>query len=174
MSLTTRALLVVLWSSCALGANGADPHEGLIEGLDSDFLLLRTAPSSLPVPVGEGVFAKQDIPEGTILCEYRGPVVESRLAITIGSDKGMDIGLNGVQYTILGSNICAMINDCANINVPQYKLDENGAERHVDFIPHKGYSYNAAFLAHLGKMFAVSSTDIKTGDEIFVPYGGYA
>jgi hypothetical protein len=38
--------------------------------IDSDYLHLYTAPSS--IGVGLGVFARSDIPEGSILCEYRG------------------------------------------------------------------------------------------------------
>lgn len=40
--------------------------------IESDLLLVYPAPSSLGEHVGKGLFARTDIPIGTILCEYRG------------------------------------------------------------------------------------------------------
>ena len=144
-----------------------------IVAIDSDYLLLREASSTLPFPAGNGVFAKQDIPAGTIVCEYRGPVVEAEQATRLPSTKAMNIDLNGVDHTIIGNTICAMINDCANILGREIILDSSGQEvKPETFAPYEGYSYNVNFLSHLGKMFAVSSRDIKEGEELFASYGG--
>jgi hypothetical protein len=93
----------------------------------------------------------------------------------VKSDRGLDLQINGKMYTILGDNICSMINDCANIVDRQRIIDSStGAEdRTVEFLPYANYSYNVNFLGHLGKQFAVSSRNIKQNEEIFVAYGRY-
>ena len=44
----------------------------LSNAVESDYLQLYTASSSMGENIGLGVFANTDIPADTILCEYRG------------------------------------------------------------------------------------------------------
>ncbi|CAM9831269.1 unnamed protein product [Ectocarpus fasciculatus] len=145
--------------------------------MDSDYLHLDIRPTTLPFPVGDGVFAKFDIPSGEILCEYRGPVIMG--STRYPSDKLFTINLpeDGVMqpYHIIGEGICAHINDCADILGKQYTLEDIQELRYnesASLPTYPGYSYNAHYLkTALGKVFIASVTDIKANTEIFFSYG---
>jgi hypothetical protein len=165
-------------------------REAAVNGVDSDLLMLYIDQTSLPyVSIGKGVFAKYDIPEDEILCEYRGMVIghEYRLKQGIMLDKVMRVpGPDGVDLFMVGDGVCATINDSARITV----LDEYGnhvvpysdeeldwfeASTDVNCIPtHPGYSYNAWYDIRkaTGKVFVRSLVNISAGSEIFAPYGG--
>jgi hypothetical protein len=181
LRLFAATLFVALAAAAAAAADtaasadataAAAAAEGLLSGTDSDYMLLRTGSTSLPFASGEGVFAKRDIPASTILCEYRGPVILKQYSNQILDDKKLDIEIDGVDYIIVGNTLCAKINDCANILERKQVLDDLGNEdMTVDFIPYEGYTYNSVIYAHYGKMFIVSTKDIKAGEEIFSSYG---
>ena len=58
----------VVLHHCALNAD----TDNTISGINSDYYRVYTDTSSLGRAVGNGVFAKSDIPANTIICEYRG------------------------------------------------------------------------------------------------------
>lgn len=135
--------------------------------LHSDTLLLYIKKSSLPRNIGEGVFARKDIPAGSIVCEYRGNVVPMTDPVTQLSDKVMGLNVAGVDYAILGDNICAIINDAANV-LDTPKFDDMG-----EYLPYRGFGNNCEMVGNFGKLFYVSTRDIDKGEELFVSYGRY-
>ena len=153
--------------------------EQVVNAMDSDYLHLDLRPTSLPFPVGNGVFAKFDIPAGEILCEYRGPVISQSVSHLVQSDKLFNIELpeNGDMktYFIMGKGICAYINDCANIlgqRFTEADLDNLQLNESAEISPYPGYEYNARYLrTALGKVFISSIKDIKANSEIFFSYG---
>ena len=154
----------------------AHPQE-VINAMDSDYLFLDIRPTTLPFPVGNGVFAKFDIAAGEILCEYRGPVISGKTRYP--SDKLFTINLpeDGMvyPYQIIGDNICAHINDCADILGKEYTLQDIHDLRHnesASLPTYPGYSYNSHYVkTALGKVFIASLTNIKANTEIFFNYG---
>ena len=133
--------------------------------LNSDTLLLYTKKSSLPRNIGDGVFARKDIPVGSIVCEYRGNIVAMNDPMTQLSDKVMGLNVAGVDYAILGDNICAIINDAANV------LDNPRFDGMGEYLPYRGFDNNCEMVGNFGKLFYVSTRDIEKGEELFVSYG---
>ena len=87
-----------------------------VDAIDSDYFLIYTKPSTLPVEgVGMGVFTRDVISANNIICEYRGPIVaeEDKKKFPY-NDKYFNIEVDNEGYSILGEGICAMINDCSN------------------------------------------------------------
>ena len=169
-------VLLIQYQYCIAADTGFPrPFGDLIPALDSDYLYLYTAPSTLPIPnIGVGVFARYNIPPNTILCEYRGPVIAAE--ITYRSDKIFEVaGLDGMGYKIIGTNICAYINDCAMIthNYSRAELDNIFIHPDYDAIPtYPSTSYNARFeQSFRGKIFIVSTREIAEGEEVFYSYG---
>jgi hypothetical protein len=159
------ALLCVLCLATIPGALAGLQRRHKAEELTSDTLLLSVKKASLPRHVGEGVFARTFIPSGSIVCEYRGRIVSVDDAAVAQSDKVMGLSIAGADYVILGDNICAIINDASNV-LDGPKFDENG-----DYLPYAGFSNNCEMVGNFGKLFYVSSRDIKKGEELFVYYG---
>ena len=165
-----------------------------VSAVDSDFFLIYNKDSTLPVEnIGNGVFAKRDIKKDSLICEYRGPIIESkdehRLTDINMRNKLFSIrGPDGNQYSIVGTNVCALINDCTSIMNSTYTNPEivsdsvltnyfNGLVEGPSDVPaapcYEGHDYNAAALSHSdsGKLFIVATRDIKANEEIYYPYG---
>lgn len=164
--------LVSMWATCF-----SDPQDtsGLITAIDSDYLYLYSAPSTLPLEgVGMGIFALYNIPAKTILCEHRGPIIQEN--VPFRTDKAFDVtGLDGLEYKIVGTSVCAYINDCAMImyNYSREELDAIFSHPDHDSIPtYPGTDYNARYdKSSRGKVFIVAQRDITQGEEIFFSYG---
>ena len=60
------------YASQVLQDYSEEEYSRFIGAIETDYLHLYTAPSSLGGGVGLGVFARTSIAEGDILCEYRG------------------------------------------------------------------------------------------------------
>ena len=165
-------LLIYFWRTCSSNPQDAS---GLIPAIDSDYLYLYSAPSTLPFEgVGMGIFALYTIPAETILCEHRGPVIPEN--ISFRTDKAFEVtGLDGLGYKIIGTNVCAYINDCAMImrNYSREELDAIFSHPDYDSIPtYPGTDYNARYdKSSPGKVFIVAKRDIAQGEEIFFSYG---
>lgn len=165
-------ILFSLFVSCFSFVASQAEGEG-IPALDSDFFFIFDAPSTLPVEgIGAGVFARHPIPKGTIICEYRGAIVARD--VFIDSNKIFDIvGPENMEMKIIGSGLCATINDCARVD-DTYSREEllEIAAGNRSFDVHEGFHYNAAAAPHgLGKMFIVATEDIQVNEEICYPYG---
>ncbi len=159
-----------------------------VPATDSDYLNLFIDKTTLPGAdiIGNGVFAKNDIPVGSIICEYRGPIVINQdlteRNLEVRSDKTFKISYpDGRDATIIGTGICSLINDCAwinnnneiaNLEVLYYLNSRNvtNIEDQMPIIP--GYGYNSrSMIINPSKVFIVSTREIKKGEEIFYPYG---
>ena len=179
-----------------------DLNDGNIDTVDSDQFFVRKAPSLLPIEnIGDGVFAKFDIPFGTIICEYRGPIItdKDRLAYKEFNPNARMLptqGPDGEMYHIIGRNICSAINDCTSIlNKSHTKDDVTQLEKGVSKC-YDGFSYNARtrsfdqsgkvcctqsmyiygnltqlFYTVIGKIFLIADRTIKSGEEIYFHYG---
>ena len=157
-----------------------------IVGYESDYLVLYTNTSTLPLKsVGIGVFAKYDIPENEIICEYRGVAIDPEHRLKVPSDKYFYIRTaNGQPYALLGNSLCSLINDAAHIvqedaegdiTIPytEQQLDQFEQSSDADVLPtYANYRYNAQYIqANTGKIFIVSLVNITAGEEIFYSYG---
>lgn len=155
------------------------PNEG-IPAIDTDYLYLYTNKSSIPLDgVGYGVFALKDIPEGEIVCEYRGAAIdEEKYGIFNSRNKYITFTSDGQRLTVVGNTICSIINDPVILNKRQkytreqmriFKLPESSEE----IIPlYEGLSYNSKPVVNsMGKIFIVTTKFIKANTEIFYSYG---
>ena len=102
---------------------------------------------------------KVDIPANVILCEYRGKVFSLEEGLRVKSDKSMLVQLENNTYILVGSGVCAMINDCRDIS-------------RYDGQCHAGFARNARAGAMHGKIFVMSLRHIAAGEEIFFDYNG--
>ena len=167
--LASTAIIIERQSS---DPSGEEP--GLVTH-DSDYCFLFMAQSTLPVPgIGVGVFAKLDIPEGEIICEYRGQVGEPLFAPH--SDKRFSSRVENTALNLVGNTICAYINDCAwiyNNSFTFADIDYFMRLPNEDSIPaYPGFEYNAKYaVTKMGKVFINSTKHIKAGSEIFYSYG---
>lgn len=134
---------------------------------DSDLLILDVRPSLIPNG-GLGVFSKIDIPKETILCEYRGPIFNSK----VQSQSNRDMDLNNDLF-ISGNSIASLINDC--VLVKEYSQDEINLMKDTKKIPlHFLRDHNCIPFRTLSKVFIVATRDIKMGEELYFFYGvGY-
>jgi hypothetical protein len=148
-------------------------EEGVsITAIDSDFWLLEIAKSTIPIEsVGQGVFAKAKIPKDSIICEYRGPIIDDESQYKLPyNDKLFGMNHNCKSYCILGEGVCSFINDCSNAMV---LLQQNSSLLNEENDPsqcYESFSYNALALALGPKVFVTSSRDIMPGEEIFISY----
>ena len=142
-----------------------------IDAIDSDYWLLYIDKSTIPVDgAGNGVFARKPIPQHSILCEYRGPILDNKAADLLPyNDKYF--GIKHIGKSILGKGLCSMINDCSNaivlLNSNSTLLnEENDPSRCYD-----GLQINARAIFLADKLFIVSARHIFEGEEIFYTYG---
>jgi hypothetical protein len=147
--------------------------------VDSDYFLLYRQNSTLPIEnIGSGVFAKYNIPAGSIICEFRGPIVAAEvISKMVDNDKVHDTtGPDGLMYKILVDNVCAYVNDCTAALHRPYTVEEWHAVNNSNYGPGvpciDNFSYNSYPMFQLsGKVFAMSTREILAGEEIFYPYG---
>ena len=133
-----------------------DEINGIIGFSDSDSFLLKTGSSSLPIEnIGEGVFTKQIITQGGIICEYRGPMIASKDRDAYSNSNLRDKmistrGPDGLSYVIIGQNICAKINDCTSILNKSYTQEEVNELDKTKKVPScfDGFSYNAKSISN--------------------------
>ena len=143
-------------------------HTDDIPAVDSDYFLLYKNDSLLPIDsAGTGVHAKHLIPKDTIICEYRGTIIESDDIRKLDDnmiDKAYNIvGPDGLGYQILGEGVCAFINDCTSAMAHQYTIDEWRTltdSATITNVPcFEGFEYNAVALSQPnGKMFIVGKS----------------
>eukprot|EP01041_Mallomonas_annulata_P005251 gene5251-10505_t len=159
-----------------------DINQQTVSAVDSDYLSIEKRPSQLPISTaGDGVYAKVLLLKGSIICEYRGPIIADKDFLSLAKNDKMFsiIGPDNEKYHIVGENICAYINDCtasldrvySNTEVETIESSDTSGSSGVSCFP--GYSYNAVALSHnqSGKLFIVADRDILPGEEIFYPYG---
>lgn len=114
---------------------------------------------------------------GEIICEYRGPMIDINVPYA-DNKKFRAVSREGKQYSILGRNICAMINDPVFVVGSTYtseQIVEFKASPREDVLPlYPGLAYNANYIhTAMGKIFVYSTAFIPAGREIFFPYGKY-
>ena len=134
-------------------------RENTFSAIDSDYFSLQTAPSSIPAISGLGVFAKRDIPAEVILCEYRGAILPRDEGLKVPSDKSVFLKIEEKDYVLVGDGICAMINDCRDVNKGHQEC-------------HDGFHHNARVMTLHSKVFIVSNRPIRAGEELFWDYDG--
>ena len=128
----------------------SDEINGIIGSFDSDHFLITIGPSSLTTGnIGDGVFAKVDIPKDGIICEYRGPVIAEKDRFTYSNSYPMakiltTQGPDGLLYSIIGQNICSKINDCTSTLNASYTQNAKGGEidKTCNMNCCNGFSYN--------------------------------
>jgi SET domain-containing protein len=145
--------------------------------IHSDNLYIEKRTSLLPIKnAGIGVFAKMNISNGTIICEYRGPIIsEEYFPMLIDNDKLLDVpNSDGKEHKIIGNNICAYINDCTSALNRSYTLHDieiiNNGSMQINCFDN--YNYNSKYIVtREGKAFVIAIKDIIKGEEIFSSYG---
>ena len=171
-------LYALLMQALVIGrgeGEGEKGSDGVLDAFDSDYLYLYMTKSTIPLDVGLGVFAKVDIPAGEIICEYRGPMLDFTIPYT-DNKKFRSVTREGKVYSILGRNICSMINDPVFVVGSSYSAEQIAAFKaspREDILPlYPGFAYNANYVhTAMGKIFIYSSAFIPAGSEIFFPYG---
>ena len=159
-------------------------HDPVFE--DSDDLLLYRNTSTLPIDVGSGLFARYDLPANVILCEPRGPLIQTSHFIEATKkfrdrgesfpnpyDKALEInGPNGEELQMITTNICGYFNDCIHIVGKMFTLEEfiQFELRKKQLSCYEGFDYNAQALGLGSKVFITTSRPILAGEEIFYPY----
>jgi hypothetical protein len=146
-----------------IGNKISDDRDSEVMAIDSDHFRLYVAESSIDASLGDGVFARTHFKEGSILCEYRGPIVPSH--VFIDSDRKMGMKFEGKEYNIIGDGICATINDCFDIS----NYFETGKRQ-----CHSGFEHNAGVILEplSTKVLLYAKRDIVAGEEIFYDYNG--
>lgn len=164
-----------------------------VKAIDSDYLNLYIGPTSLPIPGHVGVFAKNPIKQGDVVCEYRGPVVKKTIAERLKLDNNYTwemVDPDGDLAYILGDTICAYINDCINIvGNPLVRsnkfLDEwqknltEGNEKGDSpsgWVPDevqckRPHEVNLVSMSVGHKVLLVAKKDLDPGEELFYYYG---
>jgi hypothetical protein len=102
---------------------------------DSDYFLLELKPSIIP-NAGLGVFAKADLPQGIIICKYRGAIFLSKLKNKILTMNDRGLILNKDSF-IAGSNcVASFINDI---------IDLEESKKLKKLVPHHNKEYNCFY-----------------------------
>ena len=124
-------------------------NNGNIAGIDSDYFLLYLDSSTLPSRRTDGVFARYFIPKGSVICEYRGPIIAAKDKPTYYKVNPNSMilameGPDGLPYMIIGRGICANICDCTSIITNKsYEKDEVFELDRVGNKCFDGYNHNA-------------------------------
>ena len=114
--------------------------------------------SSLPA-AGKGLFAREFIPKGSRIVEYKGE-------ITTWKELDSDDGNNGYIYYVKKDHVIDASRDAGAL--ARYANDARGLQRV------KGISNNAEYVEEGLKVYIESRKDIPAGAEILVEYGkGY-
>lgn len=147
----------------------------MAQEVDSDYLFLYQAKSTIPDDVGFGVFAKMDIPPGEVICELRGPAIETTIPY-MSNKKFHTVTPDGKNYNIMCNNLCSMLNDAVMIVGSNYTAEDIEyfkTSPDLNVIPtYPGFSYNANYIVtKMGKVFIYSTALIQKDTEIFFPYG---
>lgn len=143
---------------------------------DSDCWYLERRPSTIK-GAGDGVFARDYMPPGTLVAEYRGRIVDP-----VDSPEGLHAMGDKAYYIshdtyIVGESIAAYINDAVvleNEDGTPYTEDQWAEFREKGNLPTGARHYNCRFGTNYHKCLVWSTRAINKGDELFVPYGwGY-
>lgn len=115
-----------------------------------------TVKDSLLPGAGKGLFARNFIPKGMLIVEYKGNVTNWR-------DVKHNDGNNGYIYYVSRNYVI----DASRTKsaLARYANDARGIGRM------KGLSNNAEYVELGKKVYIKSTKDIKAGEEIFVGYG---
>jgi hypothetical protein len=147
--------------------NGNDVSDmGIIH---SDFLNLFVATSLLPVPsVGKGVFARSDIPAGSLLAICRGPVTWNTNVASSNRDSHYISFEDQTFYFRFADGICQYINDIVDLSA----FPVGSFEKDLDMPLMPGFSYNSEQM-QMGAVdcIMVARRDIPAGAEIFHSFG---
>jgi hypothetical protein len=143
-----------------------------VNATDSDYFLLYTKKSSLPIDgIGLGVYAKDTIYNNNIICEYRGPIIsEVDKKKFPYNDKFFTVEVDDKGYSILGEGICSYINDCSNSLQLLLSNDTLVYESNDPSKCYDNYNYNARAIGLGYKVFIIASRDIQPNEEIFFSY----
>ena len=147
-----------------------------IPAIDSDYFILSIKNSTLPINnIGLGVFAKANIFEGQVICEYRGPIIDNnQFHLFHTNNKLFDIkDYHGNDFKIIGNNICSYINDCTAVFNNNYTMNEYENMNNEIYLSKcfEKFSYNAKYIRQQSKVFIISISNITKGEEIFFSYG---
>lgn len=142
-------MLVPYYYLCALSKERQSHYMALLEKK------VEVKESSLP-GAGNGLFAKEFIPRGTHIVEYKGKITTWKEA------EGND-GNNGYIYYVKRHHVI----DASRYRsaLARYANDARGLKRV------KGIVNNAEYLEEGMKVYIKSSKDIPAGAEILVEYG---
>lgn len=148
----------------------------------SEYISLYEAPSLLPVAnIGVGLFAKYDIPAGTMICEYRGDKTYF-YPTEIQSDKFSGLlNSRNRQWISIGVCPCACSNDAAHVVGRTYSRKEYSNILEDQFVgiltsmpTMPGFSYNSlrgTMYEDNVKSFIIAIKNISAGAEILNHFG---
>jgi len=112
--------------------------------------------ASLLPAAGKGLFAKEFIPKGSRIVEYKG-------TITTWKEVDSDDGDNGYIYYVKRDHVIDASRHTGAL--ARYANDARGLQRV------KGITNNAEYVEDGGKVFIESRKNIPAGAEILVEYG---
>lgn len=119
--------------------------------------------------IGEGVFAKCDIPENTIICEYEGNYIDKDHYYILGEEE-QNRALTFNDGYIIGDNVASKINDI--IDFRPYSLEEwNDCNTKCKFILHPNKQYNCKFKTHERGISLITTRNVSKEDELYLFYG---
>jgi hypothetical protein len=125
--------------------------------------MIKVDTSTIP-NAGDGVFATEFIPSGTIICEYEG--IKCSLAED-ESDKSCTYIIDE-NNVVIGNGIGAKINDSVKFCKFTYEETESMFTKKILPLHHP---HNCKFLLKDGKVFIVAISDIQPTNELFIDYG---
>lgn len=162
-------------SSCYFSVTGCvlpvTEEAARVDIIHSDQLNLYVAPSLLPIRnVGHGVFARSNIPAGSVLAVCRGPVKWNARTASSDRDSHMISFGNGSYIFQFTDDICQHINDIVDVKAfPSPTLSGHGDED-MPLLP--GFSYNSVQSQHWTiHCVMISTVDIPAGAEVFHSFG---
>lgn len=117
--------------------------------------IIEVKESTLP-GAGNGLFARDFIPRGTRIVEYKGK-------ISTWKDVNHDDGDNGYIYYVKRNHVIDARNQ--KTAMARYANDARGISRV------KGINNNSTYVEDGVKVYIESRKDIPAGEEIFVEYG---
>jgi len=160
---------IIAWGEDLSDKRYANKNSFPFPVIESDHIYLDIKETTLPNSdlIGKGVFAKSFIPNGNIICEYRGFVATEKdilaSGISVDRNKGfMTTFPDGGDALIFGTGICPIINDCAYIignkdldDIRKIQMMKDNKQYQLPCCP--GYEYNAMPSLSHHKVFIVAS-----------------
>lgn len=119
--------------------------------------------------IGKGIFAKQDIPKGEVICDYHGDLISHKEGMRRYNSYPSEINhymmffeLNGTKYCIDGNTNCS----CHNFSKDRIKGRLNNHSK-----TYPNIRYKPQLLNNVPRVLLHAKVDIELGDELKFDYG---